>query len=235
VAPVVALAGLLTLFLLWVVTDPREYLRWFSMGEIVTPVEWMTLPLFALIVPLTWLCPPNAGSSRRQCAWAFVWSLLAVLAIVRETDLHKVLFAQIWPEVASTFRGTVFKMPFLRAETMPLAAKLFVLAYFVLHFAIVILPLVRFAVPLVKGVLRFAPVAWSAATFGGVSLFVLLVDHLPASLRDWGIVNLKTTGHEAGLALCKGMEEGAEMLMAILALLVIVQAHLLFGQARKGD
>ena len=233
VAPVVALVGLGVLLLLWGVAEPQTYLEWFQLKEGLSPVEWMTLPLFGLIVPLVWTCPPNSGGLRRQCAWSALWSILGLIALVRETDLHKLAFARLWPEVADSFPGTVFKMRFLKADAVPLMPKLFVIMVFVIFFVAVGLPLLRYLVPLLKGFFRMEPVAWSAATFGVVSAFVLVVDRLPANLRKWGIVNLKAPGHEAGLALCKGLEEGAEMVMALLALLTIVHSYLTFVHARK--
>ena len=233
VAPVVALVGLGVLLLLWGVAEPQTYLEWFQLKEGLSPVEWMTLPLFGLIVPLVWTCPPNSGGLRRQCAWSALWSVLGLIALVRETDLHKLAFARLWPEVADSFPGTVFKMRFLKADAVPLMPKLFVIMVFAIFFVAVGLPLLRYLVPLLKGFFRMEPVAWSAATFGVVSAFVLVVDRLPANLRKWGIVNLKAPGHEAGLALCKGLEEGAEMVMALLALLTIVHSYLTFVHARK--
>lgn len=233
VAPVVALVGLGVLLLLWGVAEPQTYLEWFQLKEGLSPVEWMTLPLFGLIIPLVWTCPPNSGGLRRQCAWSALWSVLGLIALVRETDLHKLAFARLWPEVADSFPGTVFKMRFLKADAVPLMPKLFVIMVFVIFFVAVGLPLLRYLVPLLKGFFRMEPVAWSAATFGVVSAFVLVVDRLPANLRKWGIVNLKAPGHEAGLALCKGLEEGAEMVMALLALLTIVHSYLTFVHARK--
>ena len=230
-APVLAFFGLVILLLLWSVTDPCVYVEWFDTEKApFSPVEWMTLPLFGLIIPLVWLCPPQSGSNRRQCAWAFLWSVLAVMAIVRETDIHKMVFAQIWPDIANTFSGTVYKMRFLKADGIPFLPKLFVLVFFIVFFAVVAIPLVRYFILLVKGFFRFAPVAWSAATFGVISVFVLTIDRLPANLRDWGIVNLKAPGHEAGLALCKALEEGSEMIMALLALLTLLQSYLIFGR-----
>lgn len=229
-APILALLGFAAILLLWSVVEPQDFVLWFNAADDgFAPVEWMTLPLFGLIVPLVWLCPPQSGSTRRQCAWAGLWSLLAVVAIVRETDLHKIAFARIWPEIASSFPGTVFKMRFLKAGDIPLVPKLFVLAFFIVFFVAALLPLVRYFLPLVKGFFRREPVAWSAATFGAVSVFVLMIDRLPANLRDWGVVNLKEPGHEAGLALCKGLEEGSEMLMAALALLALLQSYLFFA------
>ena len=162
-APVVALAGFALILLLWSVTDPRVYIEWFDTEKaLFSPVEWMTLPLFGLIVPLVWLCPPQSGTTRRKCAWAFLWTALAVMAVVRETDLHKILFAQIWPDIASTFPGTVYKMRFLRADSIPFLPKLFVLVSFIVFFVVAAIPLIRYFIPLERrtdGRARFGGVA----------------------------------------------------------------------------
>ena len=162
-APVLALLGLSLILLLWSVTDPCVYVEWFDTEKApFSPVEWMTLPLFGLIVPLVWLCPPQSGPTRRQCAWSLLWSLLSVVAIVRETDLHKIAFAQIWPDIASSFSGTVFKMRFLKAGDIPLMPKLFVLVFFIVFFVVAAIPLIRYFIPLGRrtdGRARFGGVA----------------------------------------------------------------------------
>lgn len=223
-APVVAVAVAFVLLAAWAALDPQTLMVNFD-NDGRSPVELMTLPLFALIVPLVWLCPPNAGPTKRQCLWSALWSLLGVMAIVRETDAHKMIFANIWPEIDSSFRGTVFKMKFLKADEIPFMPKLFVLAFFVLFFVAVLVPLVRFIVPLIRGFFKLEPVAWTMAFFGGVSTVVMVVDRLPANLRHADIVV-----SDSMLALMKAFEEGGEMLMALLALLAILQSHLIFGK-----
>lgn len=225
-APVAALLSLAALLAIWAALEPATLVPLFD-NDGASPVELMTLPLFALVVPLVWLCPPCGGTTRRQCLWASLWSLLGVMAIVRETDVHKALFAKIWPEVAANFQGTVFKMKFLKASGIPFMPKLFVAVFFVLFFVAVLVPLVRYAVPLVKGFFRLEPVAWTMAVFGGVSVTVLVVDRLPANLRHAGVAM-----SDSALALLKALEEGGEMVMALMALLAILQAHLIFG---RGD
>lgn len=223
-APVVSLLFAALLVAIWLMLDSQTLeINFDNDGH--SPVELMTLPLFALIVPLVWLCPPQSGTNRRQCAWAFLWSVLAVMAIVRETDIHKLAFAQIWPEIANSFSGTVFKMRFLKADGIPILPKLFVFLFFVVFFAVVIIPLVRYTIPLVKGFFKFEPVAWTMVFFGGVSVIVLSVDRLPANLRH---ANIAVS--DSILALLKAFEEGGEMLMALLVLLAILQAHLIFGR-----
>lgn len=233
-APIFALVWFALLLLLWAIVEHSEFIRWFDgMDAGFSPVEWMTLPLFGLIIPLVWLCPPQSGPIPRQWSWSILWSLLGIVAIIRETDLHKLAFAKIWPDIASSFSGTVFKMRFLKAGDIPLMPKLFVLVFFVAFFVVAILPLFKYLIPLVKGFFKLEPVAWSAATFGVVSVFVLIIDRLPANLRDLGIVDLHKSGHEAMLALCKGLEEGSEMLMALLALFALLQSHLVFVHRRE--
>ena len=223
-APVVSVLFVLLLIVVWAALDPQTLIVNFDNNG-RSPVELMTLPLFALIVPLVWLCPPTSGSIGRQCRWASLWSLLGVMAVVRETDIHKMLFANIWPDIASTFRGTVFKMRFLKAGDIPFMPKLFVFLFFVAFFVSVVIPLARYIIPLMKGFFKFEPVAWTMAFFGGVSVMVLTVDRLPANLRH---ANISVS--DSLLALMKAFEEGGEMLMALLALLAILQSYLIFGR-----
>lgn len=223
--PVISLVCLALFLIVWAVLDPATLESLFD-NHGASPVELMTLPLFALIIPLVWLCPPCGGTTGRQCRWAALWSLLAAMAIVRETDLHKMLFASIWPDVAENFAGTVFKMRFIKAGDIPFMPKLFVIVFFVLFFVSVIVPLVRYALPLIKGFFKFEPVAWTVACFGGASVVVMIVDRLPANLRHAGVELSEKT-----LALLTTFEEGGEMTMALLALLALLQSHLIFGRS----
>ena len=60
-----------------------------------------------------------------------------------------------------------------------------------------------------------------------------IVDRLPAKLRDAGIGGALLDRDTGALtSLLKAFEEGGEMMMALLALLAILQAHLIFN--RKG-
>ena len=232
-APAIAVICAALLVVVWAVLEPSELIPLFD-NDGHSPVELMTLPLFALIIPMVWLCCPAGGSLKRQIGWSATWSLLGVMAIVRETDLHKMLFAHIWPDVV--FKGTVFKMKFLtRAPDIPLMPKLFVLIVFILFFASVMIPLIRYALPLIRGFFRLEPVAWTMATFGAVSVVVLTVDRLPANLRKAGVcVDLLDRDTGTLTSLLKAFEEGGEMVMALLALLAILQAYLIFNRGAKG-
>lgn len=232
VAPVCFAVCLALLVALWRTLEPATVMALFDQDG-TAPVELMTLALFALIIPLVWLCPPVGGSVRKQVFWSAEWSLLAFMALVRETDLHKTLFAALWPDIAAGFKGTVFKMRFLTAGSMPIVPRLFVLFFFILFFATVMIPLARYLVPLVKGFFTLKPVAWSAAVFGATSVLVLVCDRFPAWYRH---THDETALSDAAKAFCTVLEEGGEMMMALFALLALLQSYLVFDiLAKKED
>jgi len=231
VAPVCFVISLAILVALWWALEPETVMVLFDQDG-AAPVELMTLALFALIIPLVWLCPPVGGSARKQAFWCAEWSLLAVMAIVRETDLHKALFADLWPEIAAGFKGTVFKMRFLTAWDMPIVPRLFVLFFFILFFAAVMLPLVRYILPLAKGFFTLKPVAWSAAVFGATSVLVLVCDRFPAWYRH---AHDDTALPDAAKAFCTVLEEGGEMMMALFALLALLQSYIIFNVWTKKE
>ncbi len=231
VAPICFILGFAALAFVWAVMSPEAAMDFFDQGGFA-PFEWMTLAVFGLIIPLVWLCPPIGGRPAKQAFWATMWSILSVMAIVRETDLHKMLFANLWPDVAAGFKGTVFKMRFLTAWDMPIVPRLFVLFFFILFFAAAFIPLARYIWPLIKGFFKLEPVAWSAATFGVASVIVLIFDRLPAWYRH-AMHDTDVLGDSAR-AFCAVMEEGGEMMMALLALLALLQSYLIFNNGAEG-
>ncbi len=233
-APVLFVLMCAAVFATWLAMDPVSLILFFD-NKGHAPIEIMTLPLFALIIPLVWLCSPFGGSVRRQIFWNTDVSLLALMAIIRETDIHKMLFAHIWPEVAANFTGTVYKMKFLKAATVPLAPKLFVVAFFAVFFAVTAGTLLYFIVRLVRGIFRLHPVSWTWGVFGAASTMVVIVDRLPAMLRHSGFDTPALDKHSGSIAaLMKAFEEGGEMMMALFALLGILQAHLWLREG-KGE
>ena len=233
-APVLFVIMMLMITLVWAALPPEQMIPLFD-NDSFSPVELMTLPLFALIIPLTWLCSPFGGSWKRQAFWNTDVSLLAIMAIIRETDLHKRVFAAIWPEIDASFSGTVFKMRFLTSSDIPIIPKLFVLAFFALFFIVTAGTLAYFLLRLIKGIFKLHPVAWTWAVFGGTSVMVLLVDRLPANLRHAGFDGPLLDKHTGSVAaLLKAFEEGGEMMMALFALMAILQAHLWLREGKEG-
>ncbi len=229
VAPCVFALGAAVLLAVWSAMAPDALMRAFD-ADGKSPVELMTLPLFALLAPLVWLCPPTSGPRSRQCFWSAVITMLAFMALVREQDWHKDLVAWLWPDVVASFKGTVFKMRFLKSSAVPLAPKLFVGSFFALFFAVVALPLVKWFVALFRGFFRFHPVCWTMAFFGGTSVMVLTADRLPAQLRHASVALSDST-----LALLKAFEEGGEAMMALFALLAVLQAHAIYSPDAGGE
>lgn len=232
-APLIFVGGVATLLCCWLVTPPADLIANFDADGHST-VELMTLPLFAAVIPLSWLCCPVSGSVRRKAFWSFVFSVLGFMALVRELDWHKIWFYMLWPEVVETFRGTVFKMRFLTSGEVPLAPKLFVLLFFVLFFAATIGPLVYFIRRLIRGIFRFHPVAWTMMFFGATGVMVQTFDRLPSMLRNAGWVRPELLDKETGVlaALMTAMEEGSEMMLAVFALLALLQAHAIYAPDR---
>lgn len=233
-APVLFFLMAAALVVVWAVIPAERLIPLFD-NHGCSPVELMTLPLFALIIPLTWLCPPFGGSTKRQVLWNIDVSLLAIMAIIRETDLHKMAFAKIWPEISSSFTGTVFKMKFLKASAIPIAPKLFVGAFFAVFFAVVLITFLRYVIPLFKGIFKLCPVAWTWAVFGATSVMVLSVDRLPAILRHNGFADVAALDKHTGsiAALMKVFEEGGEAMMALFILMAIIQAHLFLRESKN--
>ena len=96
--------------------------------KVDTVYRWIDSGLFEYI---------NLGSGeKKKKRYSIVRaSFLAFMALVRELDWHKQWFAAIWPDVADSFPGTVFKMKFLKSGAVPLPPKLFVGAFFAAFFA----------------------------------------------------------------------------------------------------
>ena len=229
-APAVFVLGFGFFVVCWAVNDPCVLMGNFD-ADGHSMVELMTLPLFAAIAPLSWMCCPVAGSARRKAFWCLVFSLLAFMALVRELDWHKMWFAQLWPGIASTFPGTVFKMRFLKCGMVPIVPKLFVAGFFAVFFAATVGPLLYFLRRLLRGLWKLHPVSWTMAAFGATGVVVQVCDRLPSALRNGGLVSPELINKASGplTALFVALEEGGEMLLAIFALIAILQAHAIYS------
>ena len=232
-APSIFIGGIVTLLCCWLVSRPADLIANFD-ADGHSMVELMTLPLFAAVIPLSWLCCPVAGSFRRKAFWSFVFSVLGFMALVRELDWHKIWFYMLWPEVVATFRGTVFKMRFLTSGDVPFVPKLFVLIFFLLFFAATVGPLLYFARRLIRGIFQLHPVAWTMMFFGATGVMVQTCDRLPSTLRDMEWIRPELLDKATGSlsALMTAMEEGGEMMLAVFGLLAILQSHAIYSPDR---
>lgn len=229
-APLLFVAGFGAFAVCWSVMEPQVLMANFD-ADGHSMVELMTLPLFAAIAPLSWLCCPVAGSARRKAFWCSVFSFLAFMALVRELDWHKAWVAMLWPDVVASFRGTAFKMRFLTSGTVPFMPKAFVAVFFAAFFAATIGPLLYFGRRLLKGLWKLHPVSWTMAAFGATGVVVQTCDRLPSLLRNNGLVSPDLIDKATGplTSLFVALEEGGEMMLAAFALIAILQAHAVYS------
>ncbi len=237
-APLVWVLSLAALTVVWSVMEPAALKNAFDGGGYAF-FEVMTIPFFILIVPTVWLCCPFSGSTTRKVFLCLCVSCIAVMAVVKELDLHVALMKFAYPDVVGSdgnvyglvkpngdaLGGTPFKMRFLTNGAAPLGAKGLVLAYFVMFFGVFAGLLAYYAPRLIKGIFRLHPVAWTVSVLGASGVMVQVCDRLPAWLRHTSGGNLS----ESITALCTVFEEGGEMMLASFALLAILQAHAIYA------
>ena len=227
-APAVFLLAVVLLSLTWAVMEPQA-LRVAFDADGHSFFETLTLPFYALIVPTVWLCCPFAGSAKRKTLLCAAVSCVAVMAVVKELDLHLAAMTALYPDVVANFKGTPFKMRFLTRSGIPLGAKTLALAYFVLFFGVFAALLAYFFRRLMKGFFRLHPVAWTMCFFGGSGVMVQICDRLPAWYRHAKGLS-KSNVADSFTAFCTAFEEGGEMLIAAFALLAILQAHAIYAR-----
>ncbi len=244
VGPVLFVLCIAALLVTWCVMEPVALRNAFDRGG-YSPFELATLPFFAAIIPLVWWKCPFTGSARRRAILCTAVSIVAFMALVKELDLHLMLMHRLFPEVVkpngmvyglvkpngSALTGTPFKMRFLTNGGAPIAAKALVLVYFGSFFGIFAALLAYFALPLVKGIFSLHPVAWTMCCFGTSGVMVQIMDRLPAWYHHAkGLPREKVV--DSCSALCTCLEEGGEMMIAIFALVAIVQAHRYYTASR---
>lgn len=240
IGPVLFVFCLLALFATWAVMEPAALRRFFDANG-YSPFELATVPFFAAIVPLVWWKCPFTGSPRRRALLCAAVSCVAVMAVVKELDLHVLAMRELFPEVVkangsvyglvkpngTSLTGTPFKMRFLTNPGAPLAAKAFVLFYFGAFFGVFAALLAYFFPQLVKGFFALHPVAWTMCCFGTSGVMVQLCDRMPAWIRHARGLSKSDTVDSVS-ALFTALEEGGEMMIALFALLAIYQAHRIY-------
>ncbi len=233
-APAVFLIAAALLTVTWASMDPTSLRAAFD-ADGHSFFETLTLPFYALIVPVVWLFCPFTGSPARKALLCAAVSCVAFMAVCKELDLHLAAISALYPDVVANFKGTPFKMRFLTASGVPFGAKLVSLSYFVLFFGVFAALLLYYSVKLVKGFFKLHPVAWSICFFGGCGVLVAVFDRLPAWYRHAkGLPKDEIVASSFG-SFCTCFEEGMEMMIAVFALLAIVQAHAIYSPDRPAD
>ena len=248
--PVVFVLGLLALIAAWLAMEPAALRRAFDQGG-YSPFELATIPFYAAIVPLVWWKCPFSGSRVRRALLCLAVSCVAFMAVVKELDWHLWAMHNLFPDVVGAdgsvrglvkpngeaLTGTPFKMRFLTNAGAPFGAKALALAYFSLFFGVFGVTLAYFAKDLAAGFFKKVPPAWTMCCFGAAGVMVQLCDRMPAWIRHMrGLPKPKGDEIDAISSLFTALEEGGEMLIAIFAILAIIQAHALYGKKRgAGD
>lgn len=226
-SPVLFVAGIISLVIAWASVDP-VLLRSFFDCEGRSFFEAMTISVYALIVPAVWLVCPFGGSVWRKALLASAVTIVVVAAVMKQLDLHIDVLSAMYPDTVAGFKGTPFKMRFLRADGVPFGAKIFVVLFLFSLFGVFGSLLVGYSVIFVKGLFKLHPVAWSVGCLGASGVMVQICDRLPAWIRSsmgW----TKETSPVAFTSICTALEEGGEMMLALFALTAILQAHLLYS------
>ena len=237
--PVIFMAGLLALIVTWLVMEPVALNPALNQDG-YSPFELATIPFYAALIPLVWWKCPFTGSRTRRTILCAAVSCVAFMAVVKQLDWHLWAMKALYPDVVTSFKGTPFKMRFLtRAATssglpIPLGAKALAIAYFSLFFGVFGVTLAYFAKDLIVGFFKKVPPAWSMCCFGAAGVMVQLCDRMPAWVRHLrGIPKPKGDEIDSISSLFTALEEGGELLIALFAILAILQAHALYGKQAK--
>ena len=238
--PIVFLLCLAALLATWAVMEPSALTHAFDQGG-TSPFELATLPVYAAIVPFVWWKCPFGGSKLRRRLLCLAVSVVAVMAIAKELDLHIHVLEWLYPDYVSggslvrgklvkpsgqPLTGTPFKMRVLTNGAVPVGMKLAILFYFAAFFGVFAAGFAYLGWTWVKGVFALDPAAWAWGCFGGSGVVVQIADRLPAWLdHRFGLDKHAAEGVTAASSLCTCLEEGGEMMIALFALLTIYLAH----------
>lgn len=220
----------------WAVLEPAVLVDAFDKdGRSV--VEIATLAVFALIIPCLWILNPFGGSAGRRALLAFALTVVVLMAMVKELDLHVDFVRWLYPScigedgsMAPGFykpdgrplTGTPFKMRVITNGAVPFGLKAVICLYFALLFGIFALLFACFSVKWLKGVFSLDPVAWVWGCACASGAMVQICDRLPSWLdHAFGLGRSADGSVTAASSFCTALEEGGEMMLALLSVLTI--------------
>lgn len=247
---VIFASSIAVLSLIAAFTDSVQCVRFFDQNG-YSPFELATLPVFFAIIPAVWILKPFDGSRLRQNVLSAMVTIVVLMAIIKETDLHNVALHYMFPGFVgedglllpglvkpngSPLTGTPFKMRVLTNNAVPIAMKITIATYFVAFFGVFATGLLYLSKSLISGLIRLKASAWSVACLGASGVMVQITDRLPSWLgHNFGISKNASALAEETLAsklssLMTVLEEGGEMMLAFFAIIAIFQAT----EAKKG-
>ncbi len=235
--PVLFALMLTALLVTWACVAPATLVANFdSNGR--SPFELATLPFYLAIVPLVWWKCPFDGSRRRQVVLCLMVTVVALMAVVKQLDLHQAALHAVYPQYVGAdgglvqgvltrpdgrpLMGTPFKMRVLTNAAAPFGMKALIIAYFGLFFGVFAAGFALLGWTWVKGVFTLEPASWAWGCFGASGVVVQISDRLPAWVgHAHGLDKSAAGGITAATSLCTCLEEGGEMMIAACALLTI--------------
>lgn len=236
-------ASIAALALVAVCTDSAQCIQFFDQNG-YSPFELATLPVFFAIIPAVWIAKPFDGSPLRQNVLSSMVTIVVIMAIVKETDLHNAALHCLFPGFVgengsllpglvkpngAPLTGTPFKMRVLTNSGVPFAMKAVIVAYFISFFGMFAAGLAYLAKSLFTGMLKLKASAWSVACLGASGIMVQITDRLPSWLNHGYGLNKNVAGENAVSifsAIATAFEEGGEMMLALFAILAIIQARI---------
>ena len=145
VPPSIFFLGLAILLLTWFLMPPADLVAAFDCDG-RSFFELATLPFFAAIIPAVWFMCPFGGSPMRRRILSSMVTIVVLMAIVKELDLHNIFLHNLYPTIVGEdgsllpglfkpggkpLTGTPFKMRVLTNSGVPLSMKAFIMFYFV--------------------------------------------------------------------------------------------------------
>ena len=229
----------------WAVLPPETLMHYFDRDG-YSAFELATLPFYALIVPAVWIARPFEGSRKRQIVLSAMVTIVALMAIVKETDFHNTVLHALYPAFTqadgtlapglvkpdgSPLSGTPFKMRVLTNPGVPAGMKAAIAIYFAAFFGVFAAGFLFLLPSWLKGVFSLRPDAWSVGCFGASGVLVQISDRLPSWVKHATGEKMAAADGTASAArsLCTALEEGGEMMIAVFALIAIFQA----GRTKK--
>ena len=238
-APIVFVVALLCLLGAWAVVEPKCLVACFDNNG-RSPFELATLPLFAVIIPLVWWKCPFDGSRKRKITLSLMVTIVVIMAIVKQLDLHNALLSYLYPDYVGLdgslisgrlvrpngkpLNGTPFKMRVITNGEVPFGMKALIVGYFGLFFGFFAAGFAYLVQFWFDGVLKLKSSAWAWGCFGASGVIVQISDRLPSWLGHAHGLSKSQDGVTKAQSLCTALEEGGEMMIAIFALLTIYLA-----------
>lgn len=238
--PALFAAMLAALLAAWAVMDPSALVAAFDQGG-YSPFELATVPFYLAIAPFVWWKCPFGGSRRRRVVLCTMATVVALMAVVKELDLHNLALHALYPDFVgddgsllpglfkpngSPLVGTPFKMRVLTNSAVPLGMKAAIVLYFAAFFGTFAAGFAYLALRWVRGVVALEPASWAWGCFGGSGVLVQVADRLPSWLNHgYGLDKHSADGVTAATSLCTCLEEGGELMVAAFALLAIWFGH----------